>query len=190
MTGLRALLENGLADPASDLRQIIHSAIEGADYLEDTINDIIGLSRHRQPGAPVDAAEQLDAAADRWRGPLARDARRLNVIIDADLPPVILVASALEQVLDALIENALQHGAGTVALRARATHGALAIDVDDEGTGIAATDQIFDHGVSYAGGSGIGLAFAQQLTADQGGRLLLARRRPSTRFTLIFPSSP
>jgi signal transduction histidine kinase len=99
------------------------------------------------------------------------------------------VASALHQVLDALIENALQHGAGAVTLHARETHGAVAIDVEDEGTGINVTDKIFDHGVSYGGGSGIGLALAQQLTADQGGRLLLAQRRPSTRFTLIFPSA-
>ena len=188
LTGLRALLENGLSDPTADLRQIIHSAIERADHIEVTIDDIIGLSRDRQPGTLVAAAEQLGAVADRWRKPLAREARRLAVIVDSDLAQVALVASAPQQVLDALIENALQLGEGAVTLRARATHGALAIDVEDEGTCIAATDQIFEHGVS-GGGSGIGLAFARQLMATKAGCCCCCRL-PRTRFTLIFPSVP
>jgi nitrogen-specific signal transduction histidine kinase len=74
-----------------------------------------------------------------------------------------------------------------VTLRARESHGAVAFDVMDEGNGITLGADIFGHGVSFGGGSGLGLALARQLAEDQGSRLLLSTRVPQTQFTLLVP---
>jgi signal transduction histidine kinase len=185
LAGLRVVLENALSDPAADMRAAAVIAIERADLLEKTIEEIIALTREPPSGQQVDAARQLDSAGDRWRERLSGVER--DLYIDAD--PVVDETS-LQQILDALIENAILHGSGTVTLRARLSHGVIAFDVEDEGRGIADGDEIFMHGVSHSGGTGLGLALARQLVVDQGGQLLLSAREPHTRFTVILPVSP
>jgi signal transduction histidine kinase len=113
----------------------------------------------------------------------------LRVDADPGVPPATAAQSALHQILDALIENALRHGSGEVTLRARDARGAVAIDVEDEGSGLADSDEIFDPGYSGNGGSGLGLALARQLAKEQGGRLLLSERNPHTRFTVLLPQA-
>jgi signal transduction histidine kinase len=188
LTGLRLVLENALSVPEADLRDAVGQAIERADGLEATIDELIALSRHDGAGVPLDAAAQLDAAEQRWHGVLGAAGRPLRVEIESGLPKPVVVAAALQQILDVLLENAMRHGKGEVTLRARSAQGAVAFDVEDEGRG-ALGEKIFRHGVSPGGGSGIGLALARQLASDQDGRLLLSARTSHTRFTLILPVS-
>ena len=58
----------------------------------------------------------------------------------------------------------------------------------DEGSLAQDQERVFERGWSGNGGSGIGLALAHDLAESQGGRLLLARTRPSTVFTLLLPA--
>jgi signal transduction histidine kinase len=187
LIGLRAVLEGALANPDADMRTDVILAIERADRLESTIDELITLNRGGIVRTPIDAAAQLDAAEARWRGSLAAAGRPLRLVLETELPSPLVAESALRQILDALIENAFAHGTGTVTLKAREAHGAVAFDVEDEGHDIALHEDIFRHGVSASGGSGLGLALARQLAEDQGGRLLLAGRMPHTCFTLILP---
>ncbi|MBG6214750.1 signal transduction histidine kinase [Cryobacterium sp. CAN_C3] len=185
LTGLRMVLETGLATPHADARAVLAQAIERADQLELTIDELITLNRGESNAAPVDASEQLDNAARRWKGPLAAAGRPLRVETERELPRPIVDAAALQQILGILIENALRHGAGAVTLRARAAHGVLAIDVEDEGSHLVSGDEIFLTRHSADGGSGLGLTLARQLAGDQGGRLFVSARKPHTRFTLL-----
>ena len=69
----------------------------------------------------------------------------------------------------------------------RATHGALAVDVADEGDGIVLpVAELFRRGVSTRQGRGIGLSLARSVVEAEGGRLELSSRTP-TRFTLLLP---
>lgn len=185
LTGLRVLLETGLAAPRADARAVIAQAIERADQLDVTIDQLISLNRGESTAGPVDASEELDGAERRWRGVLAAAGRPLRIETEMELPRPIVDTAALQQILGILIENALRHGRGAVTLRARAAHRVLAIDVEDEGSLLAAGDEIFLAGHSSDGGSGLGLTLARQLAGDQGGRLFVSARKPHTRFTLL-----
>lgn len=187
LTGLRAVLESSLADPAADYRAAMRTAIERADTLESTIDEIIQLSTESVRGVTIVPAPELDAADQRWRGALAEAGRPLRVDIAPELPSAIGVPLALTQIFDILIENALRHGSGAVVLRARNSFGALAFDVEDDGASIGETDNIFEHGLSTTGSSGLGLALAVQLADDHGAKLMLSQRSPKTRFTLLLP---
>lgn len=189
LSGLRAVLEQAHGASAEVQAAAISVAIERADALNSTIDDMIQLARGPLHGTALDAASLLDAAALRWRGIFAAQGRPLRTQLATDLPAFVGVASAVGQILDALLDNAERHGAGAVVLRARNSFGSVAIDVEDEGGTVAATDDIFVSGVSGAGGSGLGLSLALRLAHDQGGRLLLSERSPHTRFTLVLPAS-
>ena len=98
-------------------------------------------------------------------------------------------APAINQVLDVLIGNALQHGRGTVTVRARHAPRSIAIEVSDEGPGPPTdADDVFRRRPASATGRGIGLALARSLTEAEGGRLTLSRAGPGPRFTLLLPA--
>lgn len=188
LSGLRASLESALADPAADLAAAARAAITSADRLELTIADLIALTRGTPArGESVNVEVELDETITRWCGPLAAVGRPLRLKLTEDVPKAACSQSGLTQILDVLLDNALRHGAGAVTLTLRSATSAVAIDVTDEGHGIDSDVDIFARGVSTHGGSGIGLAFARGVAEDNGGRLRLSRREPTTRFTLLLP---
>jgi signal transduction histidine kinase len=99
-------------------------------------------------------------------------------------------------IVDTLLDNAANHGAGTVAVCARAAHRALTIEVTDEGGGITGDPELIfqrRHRTGSDGertspqGPGIGLALARRLAEAEGGRLVLSVARPCPRFSLFLP---
>ena len=89
-----------------------------------------------------------------------------------------------------LVDNAAEHGAGTVTIHARPTAGALAVDVTDEGPGPPGPEEdFFRRRSETATGRGIGLALARSLTEAEGGRLVLARPGPAPCFTVLLPEA-
>jgi signal transduction histidine kinase len=97
------------------------------------------------------------------------------------------------RVLINLGRNAYQAGARRVAIAARADHGALTIEVVDDGPGIAAAarGKLFQAfaGTAKSGGSGLGLAISRDLLRAHGGDIELAETKPGgTRFLLTLPA--
>lgn len=191
VAGLRATLEHALVDPSTDLRSAAERAVESARTLETTIEDIIGLTRGDvRPLPELDVVPVVERLQRRWNGPLAEAGRPLRIEVTSRPATVRAAAQAIEQILDVLVENALRHGAGAVVISVRSLEGAIAVDVTDEGSGISDDDDVFTRGVSTTGGPGIGLALARGLASDQGARLLLTQRKPTTRFTLLLLGTP
>lgn len=159
--------------------------------LQETITTLLDVARGdsaRREHAPL--APLLAELEELWTGPLAAIGRPLRVVVPAALPPVAASAGSVRQILQVLLENALQHGAGTVTVTARATAGAVAVDVADEGPGVPGTvEGVFARRAGSAAGTGIGLNLARALAVADAGRLVLQQPGPGPTFTLLLPTA-
>jgi signal transduction histidine kinase len=189
LTGLRLQLEAALDAPGADLRAAISGALATTDQLQATIHEILALAR-QAPSAhhPLDVDDVLDGVRERWHAVLAAKGKPLRLaVIGAPRPRV--DATALNQILDVLIDNADRHGAGAVGLTFRALDDAVAIDVTDEGAPLTADPaELFGPVSATDAGHGFGLALARRMAESQGGRLRLSIPDPPT-FTVLFPAA-
>ncbi len=96
----------------------------------------------------------------------------------------------LREAVGALVDNAIQHGDGTVTIAARATDISIVIEVGDAGHGVPEelVPHVFDRGVSVGSSTGLGLALARALVEADGGRLELSRARPPV-FAIFLPAA-
>jgi signal transduction histidine kinase len=190
LTGLRLRLETALDLPEEEHRAAMEAAIESADRLERTVEDLLALARDAHQGdVPLPVAELVTDWCGAWAPVLAGQGRQLRVDVAPELPVSSASQAAVRQVVDVLLDNAVVHGAGTVTLSLRDAGGAVAIDVADEGPGPAGPEEAFGRRGDSADGHGIGLALARSLAEAEGGRLRLTRPRPPV-FSLLLPARP
>jgi signal transduction histidine kinase len=128
------------------------------------------------PTGHANLAAVLDGVAADHTATLANLGRALRVRRDPDVPAELATGSdvALREILVVLVDNAIRHGAGTVSVHARMVATAVAIDVSDEGAGLAEVN-----------GSGIGLRLARDLTKEMGWQLRVTRQAPQPVLTLL-----
>jgi signal transduction histidine kinase len=188
LTGLRVQLEAATLNPEADPRAALAEALQSVDQLEQTIDDLLTLARDVGPRVgPLDLRSLFDEVNQRWHGPLADTGRPLRTVVQPDLPDATASPAALRQILDVLVGNAVEHGAGTVTVAARAAGGGIAIEVSDEGPGIASdAGDVFAPRTDPTTGRGIGLGLASSLAAAEGGRLLLGHHGPGPIFRILF----
>jgi signal transduction histidine kinase len=188
LTGLRLTLDTALNTPGADMNQAARTAIQTADHLARTVDDVLSLTRAGvAPSQPLDLTELLSDAEDRWHGLLAAKGRPLRLQLDE--PPLATASeAAVRQIVDVLVDNAYRHGRGAVVITAREANEAAAIDVQDDGrtTGV---DLLPDGASQGAGGQRLGLSLAKRLAEAEGGRLLHARTEDRTRVTLLLPAA-
>ena len=189
LTGLRLALETALDAPDPARHAAVVRALESADRLERTIDDLLSLARH----TPSDRATLPRTALvtdwdTAWAPVLEGRGRRLQVTVAPDLPDAQASEAAIRQVVDVLLDNAVVHGSGAVGLVVRDAGATLAIDVTDEGEGPPDPEGVFRSRAGAAPGHGIGLALARALAEAEGGRLVLSRARPPV-FSLLLPAA-
>ena len=100
------------------------------------------------------------------------------------VPPLRLRPLAIRRLIANLIDNALRHGGGEVALRVVPADGGAGVEVLDRGPGIPAEEverlkQPFtrlETARSGTGGTGLGLAIVDRIARLHGGRFDLAAR--------------
>jgi signal transduction histidine kinase len=194
LTGLRLQLESALENPGADLRASITAGLATTDRLERTIDDLLALARDAGPdgagpdGEVAPVGTLLAELEQDWHGLLAEQGRVLRVDMRPEVAGCVVSAPVLRQIVTVLLDNALRHGRGTVTVTARDAGAAVAVDVADEGAGIAAdSDPFAPRAATSPAGHGIGLALARRLAEGEGGRLRLARPVPPT-FTLLLPT--
>ena len=186
ITGLRVRVETALSTPGADLRAALEDTLVPIDRLETTVDDLLALARDTHADrSPLDLPRLLHETEDGWHGKLAAVGRPLRIEIEPDIAAPPLAEPAVRQILEVLLSNALDHGAGVVTLHARPGPGAVIIDVADEGTAYLDGNTIFDRRVGRS--TGIGLALARTLAEAEGGRLVLDRPGPHPVFSLILP---
>jgi signal transduction histidine kinase len=190
LTALRLRLEELSLRPATEEeRSELDAALHELDRLEGTIADLLSYARREQAGeaVEVDLTELGRRHVITWAVLFDRAGRRLE--LDAGRAMAVRASpGAVGQVIDVLLDNALQHGDGRVRVTLGHTGRQAWLRVEDEGPGVpsATAERIFERGASAAGGTGIGLHLAQVLARAEGGDLRLARPRPPC-FELLLP---
>ena len=171
---------------ARELREAIASAIEEADRLIALSEDLLVTARAAGGDAElrrsrVEVGALLAELRDRFAARAAADGRELAVsdgavAVDAD-------RERLERALANLVENALRHGDGEIALSARLTDGRVEIHVADRGPGFPPDflTAAFDRGATASPdgrppGAGLGLAIVARIARAHGGRAAAANR--------------
>jgi signal transduction histidine kinase len=182
---------------------MVASANEDSERLLATLNQLLDLSR-AESGAPqicplpVDLGERTRRAAGHAAAAAAGRGIRIEIApAPPDLPEVLADTALLDEVLDILVANAIQHGPddGIVTLQlAPADAGYLRISVIDQGAGVpdGSRSRIFERFYRVpgqtAGGNGLGLFIAREIMIAHEGRIGLAERPDRlTEFFVDFP---
>jgi signal transduction histidine kinase len=175
LTGLLLGLESGLA--GDDPRAVIRTAIERGEHLQEIIDDLVRLSRGSTADRGVLDMPMLLAEI--------RARTDVTVEIEPSLPEVRASLSAVRQIVNVLVDNAVTHGKMPITVSAVDVGQGLAIEVSDKGPGIPDDADVFR---GPADGHGIGLVLARSLAEAEGGRLILRRHSPPV-FSLLLPTS-
>ena len=189
---LKAELELALTESgdAASLREAVSSAADEADRVVQLAEDLLVIARSERGQLPIrpaalDATELLTDVTRRFA--LRADEHGVRLVVD--VPEALELHGdrlRLEQALGNLIDNALRHGRGTIALAAlRApAGGGVELHVLDDGDGLAEdfVDRAFDRFTRAdagrtAGGAGLGLAIVRAIATAHGGDAH-ARNRP------------
>ncbi|MCU1350811.1 MAG: two-component sensor histidine kinase [Acidimicrobiales bacterium] len=189
LTALHVHLAEASETADAVTQDAIDDARHVAERLSQTVEDLLGLARDVDVADDLDLASILAETERAWHGTLAAAGRALVIDQPRVPPPLRASRAALHQVLDVLLSNAERHGRGTVTVSLREITGGVAIEVADEGPGVAADhESIFTRRGEEASGHGIGLALARSLTEAEGGRLMLRPDAPTTTFAILFPT--
>jgi signal transduction histidine kinase len=127
----------------------------------------------------INVSELLLSVRDRWISKAQSSGRKIVITCEPDLA-ALGTPEVQELVLSVLIENSLQHGAGTIEISARDFQSWTLIEIKDEGSGISQDIEstLMTQGAT-TGGTGLGLAWARNQVASDGGRLELRKLRPA-----------
>jgi signal transduction histidine kinase len=127
----------------------------------------------------IDVTTLLASATERWQTRVQAAGRKITSECPSELF-ALGTQEVQELVLSVLIENSLQHGAGTITISARDFQSWILIEVKDEGQGISndLEGTLMTQGVT-TGGTGLGLAWARNQVASDGGRLELRSLKPA-----------
>lgn len=189
LTALRLQLERAAAIVSTDpdgARERLEAASEETERLQRLVEGLLMIARSdgsRPDLEPVDVSALVRERAEVW-GPFA-DERGVRLAIEcvAGLTAT-AVPSALEQIIDNYVDNAMSvSSAGdTITLSATPRPHSVSVRVIDEGPGMPpehlarAFDRFWRAPDAAHGGSGIGLAVAHHLAELSGGSVELRNR--------------
>ncbi len=167
-------------------------AITQAERLADVVDDLLHRTRagHADGGRSVSLDTVLNELQAEWEPAFREQHRAVTVTVERGMI-VRSSASAIAQILNALMENALTHGAGEVSVRAQRSGPSAVIELRDQGAGIPPelARRVFDRAVTGGKGTGLGLAVARETAESFGGRLELVQGRPVV-FALYVSMAP
>jgi signal transduction histidine kinase len=161
------------------------AALAQTHELNTTLDELLSVARtgSTKERTEVDLTTLVDHQVADWQQRFA-EKRRQVVVTTGITQPVLATPGLVGQVLNVLLENALRHGRGTVAILVQDS----SVLLEDEGPGITAerAGTLFDRPNDHRAAHGRGLALARRLAESDGGRLeLLAASPPTFRLTLV-----
>ena len=180
-----------LAGPRTPAYESLVVASEECDRLAQLAEDLLVIARSADGQLPMrpeptQAQLLLGGVRDRFEDRASRRGRTIRV----EGPPDLHIEAdpvRLRQALGNLVENALRHGRGTIALVARRSVGGIEIDVSDEGPGfppefVAHAFERFARSdrTRTSQGVGLGLAIVQAIAEAHGGSAVILGTVPTT----------
>ncbi|MCU1735482.1 MULTISPECIES: ATP-binding protein [unclassified Pseudomonas] len=173
---------------------------EEMQRLTQLINDLLNFSRYQSGQQKLERSlcpldELLERARARYASAAAAKQIDLQLELGNPLPRIQADVAQLDRVLDNLLDNAIRHtpSGGRIRLQARRHGERVIISVEDNGEGIAYSQQgrIFEPFVQVGrkkGGAGLGLALCKEIVQLHGGRMgVYSRPEQGTQFYMALP---
>ncbi|GLZ31824.1 sensor histidine kinase [Lentzea sp. NBRC 105346] len=182
LTSIKAAI-GSLRDPSlplstSDVSELMATVEESADRLNGLVDNLLDSSRLATGSVTplLRPVSYYEAVAKALAG--IEDRHAVTVDVDEHLPPVCADLGLLERAVANVVDNALRHGKGEVAVRA-STHGSHAeLRIVDHGPGLPKKtgDRIFTPfqrlgDRDATSGVGLGLSVAKGFTEAMGGEI-------------------
>lgn len=198
------LAEDVIWEPDERL-DFIQTIQQEANRLQELIDHLLDLSRLEAGMLPIVLVpNSLDAIMNDALPQFQILTRKntFTIHLPPNLPPVLVDAKRIVQVLVNLVRNAATYSpeGSEIELSANVRREFLQINVNDEGPGISAAErkrvfQAFRRGVSEEGsprkGAGLGLAICKGLVEAHGGRIWIKKKTtPGTTITFTLPLVP
>lgn len=201
LAGIKAAAQFADLDLAKDhpLHENIVDIISEVDKLESRIKALLDFAKPFAPHpAPCQVSRLVADSVSYLRSQIAAQGIAVSTDIDPGLPDVLLDYAQIEQVLLALLSNAVEAmpRGGRLGVRARLINGRdqLAIDVTDTGPGITPEQMPSLFKLFFTAkpnGTGLGLAVARKVVELHGGTIR-AESEPGkgSKFTIELPLGP
>jgi two-component system phosphate regulon sensor histidine kinase PhoR len=180
------LLAGAIDDPQNRIR-FLEIILEHSRRLARLTDDLLKLSKMDADRLELEihrlgVSQFVESCIETAQRPAAEKDLRISVNLQEHLPDVAADRRRLAEVLQNLLDNAIQYTppGGQIMVSAAADNGEVEFTVTDTGIGIPQADQprIFErfYRVDVArsrevGGTGLGLAIAKHLVETHGGRL-------------------
>jgi two-component system phosphate regulon sensor histidine kinase PhoR len=185
--GFAETLLGGALDDKTNRERFVEIIREQARRLARLTDDLLKLSRIEAGQAelelrPISVAALVNGCVETTRLKAELKGLRINVDLPEGLPPVRGDGAQLGEVLQNLLDNALQYTlpGGQIDVTARASDHEVIFTVADTGIGIPESDleRIFERFYRVdaarsreAGGTGLGLSIARHIVDAHGGRI-------------------
>jgi two-component system, NtrC family, sensor histidine kinase HydH len=176
ISGAAGILARGQA--SADARaECLEILVKESQRLNKLLSNFLDFARPRlprlQPAEPLDLVKSVAALAQHTA---TRQGVVIEVLKEGEVREISCDPEQIKQLLLNLVLNAIQAtaGEGRVTIRTVSTEESVAIDVCDQGQGIAAEDRdrIFDpFFTTKENGTGLGLAIALNIATQHGGIL-------------------
>jgi signal transduction histidine kinase len=177
---LRMVEELEAGPVASELGELLHDALEGAERIRRVAEELRRLGRGSVQGmAPADLNEILGTVLQLVRAE-TKDRVAFELRLET-LPPIRCHRYQLAELLLTLLENAVEAsgGRGAVRVTTRAAPPWVEVEITDGGPGVRpdGADRLHEPCSSTNGGAaGLGLAISREIATVHGGSLTAASR--------------
>ena len=200
------LLERLSAGEALDHSELVHALTVINQGASDSVGTVRRLQEYARPGRvkgpeAVQLREVLEHLLALTRPQWDNEAARRGIRYDIDLkieaaPAILAVASEIREAILNILENALaaMPRGGRLTLHVRGVESRAILSITDTGKGMSEEVQRLAFEPFFTtrageGGSGLGLALAQEIVQRYGGKISLhSAEGVGTTFTLSFPA--
>lgn len=194
LAGIRAAVELRAGTGKDDL---LTQTLEEIDRASALVDDLLLLASQETPKGRIETLDLAEIVTDEVS---ALRVREPGVDVSVEANPALVSGDRAElgRSIRNLLDNAAQHGNGTVAVFVGDVGDRAMVTIDDNGPGIPTSqrEQIFERFVRLdesrtrsAGGSGLGLAIARELTERHGGTITVDDSPlGGARFVMVLPA--
>jgi len=194
------LVKGRVSEPHA-MREYAQLLVHQAKHLTRLVDNLLAYARitdltEAYCFEALSAGEMVHDVVRRFSSQLNENGFRLDVDVPPNLPSVRADRTAMELLLDNVIDNAMRYSTDErhIAIVGHDDSDHVALTVRDRGVGIPAhelqsvTRKFFRGRGAASGGSGLGLAIAHRIVTDHGGTLHIASAvRDGTTGTVPLP---